>query len=228
MRKLVVLRTGVIGALVGVGVLVSSHVSSQAPSQSVNEMGDMGAFVEEYAPTESEPQPVVPKTKSKKSSVPTMLSDGKFEELSLSWKRGAVHTVQSGLCDKHDMTFALTSDKDVGFILAKAQAIVESNCEAKMVGTADDVGLNQVRVVACTEAGVSGNRKDPFINASCAAGYRKALCAKYDSCDTLAELYVAYNRGPTGATRVAHPRSTEYVRKIDYVFRLLVKRVANA
>ncbi len=215
-----------------VGALATAFQGREAPADT--SMGDMASFIESLDSNVSVdakgdlvliphkhhlkkvvlPVPGVPAREVK------AISDGKFGMLDALWKRGVVTLIANGSCDLHDITLAVNGG-DVGFRLAKAQAIVESSCNARAVGTHDDVGLNQVKASACTEAGIHGDRKDPFVNAACASGYRRALCATYDKCDSLAELYVSYNRGPTGGSRVQKPKSTEYVRKIDFVFRLL-------
>jgi len=178
---------------------------------------DLGSFIEEQL----KPDIVVPVPGAPMRD--TMLSDGRFDLLSASWKRGVKQIIQNGTCDRYDMELAIAGGDNVGFLLAKAQAIVESNCDADAVGGADDVGLNQVRTVACTEAGVEGDRTDPFINSLCAAGYRKVLCRKYKVCPTLAAMYASYNRGPTGASRVADHEALEYTRKIHFVLLALIR-----
>ena len=220
-------------AMTVVGLLLVSFHSRMA-SVEEQPMGDMGSFIESQdasstADAKGDRVAIPQKHQHKKLLLPVpglpirevkAISDGKFESLDPAWKRSVAALIASGSCDMHDITLAVNG-ADVGFRLAKAQAIVESNCNAHAVGTHDDVGLNQVKASACTEVGVRGDRKDAFVNAACASGYRQALCKTYDKCDSLAELYVSYNRGPTGGSRVQKPQSTEYVRKIDFVSRLL-------
>lgn len=217
-------------AMMVVGALVISVHGRAAPSDA--SMGDMGSFIQSLdsgADAKGNLVPAPHKRHPKKVTLPVpglpvrevkAISDGKFGSLDSAWKQSVAKLITSGKCDAHDITLAVNGS-DVGFKLAKAQAIVESNCNARAVGTHGDVGLNQVKATACTEVGIDGDRKDPFVNAACASGYRRALCETYDKCDTLAELYVSYNRGPTGGSRVENPQSTEYVRKIDFVLRLL-------
>lgn len=218
-------------AMMVVGVLTMAFHGRTAPVDVP--LGDMGVFIQSLdasggvdAKGDLEP---MPHKHHKKLMLPVpglpirevkVISDGKFESLDPAWKKSVATLIASGVCDLHDITLAVNGT-DVGFKLAKAQAIVESNCNSHAVGTHDDVGLNQVKASACTEVGIHGDRKDPFVNSACASGYRQALCKTYEKCETLAELYVSYNRGPTGGSRVQHPQSTEYVRKIDFVFRLL-------
>lgn len=233
------LASGALTALVAVGMLVVAiHGRSNVPQDA--SMGDMGTFIQSLDDSsevgaKGDLAPAPHKHHFRKVTLPVpglpvrevrAISDGKFESLDPSWKRSVALLIVSGSCDTHDITLAVNG-VDVGFRLAKAQAIVESNCNARAVGTHDDVGLNQVKASACKEVGIHGDRKDAFVNAACASGYRQALCKTYDKCDSLAELYVSYNRGPTGGSRVQNPQATEYVRKIDFVFRLLSgKKVA--
>ena len=226
------LISSTLNAVLAIGVLTLAFHGRPAPVDA--SMGDMGSFIEQLDGTpvsegKSDLAPVPHKRHLKKATLPVpglpirevqAISDGRFHELDAAWKQSVTTLIASGTCDMHDMTLAINGS-DVGFQLAKAQAIVESNCNARAVGTHDDVGLNQVKAAACKEVGIHGDRKDAFVNAACAAGYRHALCKTYDKCDSLAQLYVSYNRGPTGGSRVHNPQATEYVRKIDFVFRLL-------
>lgn len=181
----------------------------------LDEKGDLGAFIE-LLPEDSPPALAVPIPSAPLRDA--KLSDGKFEMLSPKWKQGVTQVIASGRCDRFDMIFAITGGDNIGFLMTKAQALVESNCE--MLGTD---GALQVKAIACEDVTVLGDRTDPFVNALCAAEYRKALCMRYDSCASLAELFVAYNRGPTGAAKVANYEATEYARKIDFALRALIK-----
>lgn len=225
--------SGAFTAMVAVGMLVVGIHGHTVSSPNAS-LGDMGVFIQSLdavsgVNAKGDLAPALQKPHHKKLALPVpglpvrkvrVISDGKFEMLDASWKQSVGTLIASGTCDLHDITLAVNGE-DVGFKLAKAQAIVESQCNARAVGTHNDVGLNQVKATACTEVGIYGDRKDPFVNAACASRYRQALCKTYDKCGSLAELYVSYNRGPTGGSRVQKPKSTEYVRKIDFVFRLL-------
>lgn len=234
-------RVGFVASIAFAVVVAVGFSALVAKGGADGEMGDMESFIKEKVfidppvsglgeflnelPEPKTPTIVVPVPNQPMRSA-SVLSDGKFETLDPKWKKGVERLVKSGACDQHDMAIAIASGADVGFLLAKAQAIVESNCNHLVVGTHDDVGLYQVRAVACTEAGVKGDRTDVFVNASCAARYRKVLCTKYRSCDSLATLFVSYNRGPTGAKKVSDASAMQYARKIHFVMLLLIRQSA--
>jgi hypothetical protein len=183
------------------------------------EMGDLGAFIEslpkDSVPVITIPVPGAPMRDAK-------LSDGKFEALSAKWKRGVVQVVREDRCAKHAKAFQVSAKLDP--VLQKAQAIVESNCDATAVGAAGEVGIYQVMPSTCTEIGVRGDYRDPLVNATCAEKYRQVLCATSKKKCTARLMFLAHNRGVAGALRTANAEASEYVRKVDCAARVLRKQ----
>jgi hypothetical protein len=183
------------------------------------DMGDLGAFIESL-PENTAPVIVVPVPGEEMRDA--KLSDGKFETLSPKWKRGVVQVVAEKRCNKHAPAFRVSAKLDP--LLQEAHAIVESNCDATVVGAAGEVGIFQVMPQTCKEMGVRGNYRDPLVNATCTEKYRLTLCATSKKKCTAKLMFLAHNRGITGALRTANAESTEYLRKVDCAARILRKQ----
>lgn len=150
------------------------------------------------------------------------LSDGKFETLSRKWKRGVQQVVLEKRCNKHAQAFQVSTYIDP--VLQEAQAIVESNCDAAVIGAAGEVGIFQVMPKTCAEIGIRGDYADPLVNARCTEKYRLTLCAASKKKCTAKLMFLAHNRGISGALRTADAASTQYVRKVDCAARVLRKQ----
>lgn len=214
-------------AVVAVAVSISFHIANMPKNGSD---GDMGAFIEEKVFDDA----LASDSEGEKESLPegiilpnakaldiAFISDGKFGTLDAGWKAGVKSLVTSETCARYDFPLMSATGTREEFLRAKAQMIVESACNEVALGGKGDTGLLQVRAVACEDVGVRGNLLDPYVNAECGTKYRASLCGRYQHCTETAKV-VAYNRGPTGATRVVDKRATEYARKVDFVLRALL------
>lgn len=202
-----------------------------------DQKGDLGAFIESL-PKDAVPVIVVPKSNMEKREAPVFqeatatmknkyswgasLSDGKFEALSKKWKRGVLQVATDKRCDKYAKAFKVSTKLDP--LLQKAHAIVESNCDATVKGAAGEVGIFQVMPQTCREMGVTGDYRDPLVNATCTEKYRLTLCATSKKKCTAKLMFLAHNRGIAGALRTANADSTEYLRKVDCAARVLRKQ----
>ena len=171
----------------------------------------------------------VPQKKRKHPQAPTLqhvsnFSDGNFEALSKGWRNGIGRLVKDVRCKAHDrIIWSMVSGNRLKYLLAKAQMMVESNCDWLALGGGTDYGLFQVQVPTCAkDVAVSGNLFDPATNIRCATAYLEILCKRHNRC-ALPELYTAYNAGPTGSLAIVDKRAFQYVRKIHFAFRALVE-----
>lgn len=232
MRKLRKIVYSVV--VVAAAVSVSFYIASVSKKGSG---GDMGAFIEEKvlqdAPISGLEGFITDKLEEKKEEgiilpIPdakaldiAFISDGKFAALDAGWKAGVKSLVTSETCARYDFPLMAATGTREEFLRVKAQMIVESACNEAARGGKGDTGFLQVRAVACKDVGVNGNLLDPYVNAECGTKYRASLCSRYRHC-TETDKVVAYNRGPTGAARVADKSATEYARKVDFVLRALL------
>ncbi len=184
-----------------------------------DQKGDLGAFIESL-PKDAVPVIVVPVPGAAMREA--ALSDGKFEALSKKWKRGVLQVATDKRCDKYAKAFKVSTKLDP--LLQKAHAIVESNCDATVKGAAGEVGIFQVMPQTCKEMGVTGDYRDPLVNATCTEKYRLTLCATSKKKCTAKLMFLAHNRGIAGALRTANADSTEYLRKVDCAARVLRKQ----
>lgn len=198
-------------------------------------MEDLGAFIEDTVfedapvsgledflnetPLEAAPELVLPIPDFPVRDA-VWVSDGNFKALSASWKRGVVQVAKDKRCKRHVRAFTQTGNS-MSPILKEAQAIVESNCDASVVGLAGEIGIFQVMKKTCKEMGVAGDYRDPFINARCAEKLRIAYCKTVKGECPTDRMILAHNRGVTGARKTKHPEATEYLRKLDCAVRVL-------
>lgn len=148
------------------------------------------------------------------------LSDGKFENLSDAWKLGVRQVVNDKRCRKVSSAFKV--GKTLNPLLREANVIVESNCDSKVVGGEGEIGLFQPLPSTCKALGITGDLRNPVVNAKCAEAHRQSVCKEvgFASC-TDAFLFLAHNRGVRGARRVGNPKATTYLRRIDYAKQVL-------
>jgi hypothetical protein len=226
------LNVAVVAGLVGLTQL-------QVPTQP-EPMGDMGAFISKHgfvmtevphdlpvtgldAFIETLPEDAVPvivkrvtKSVARKHA---RLSDGDFSGLSPKWKQGAMLVARQKRCDKHPDAFV--PDPLLPELLQKAHAIVETNCDANVVGDAGELGIYQVMPKTCRELGVKGDLRDSKVNAECTAAYRKKACRAVKGECEFAFMFASHNRGILGAKRVSDVHSLQYTRKVDCAARAL-------
>jgi hypothetical protein len=226
------LNVAVVAGLVGLTAL-------QVPAQPKT-MGDMGDFVRKHAFVMTEvprdlpvtgldafierlPEDAIPvivtRTKKVKAHANAKLSDGDFSGLSPKWKQGAVLVARQKRCDKHPDAFV--QDPLLPPLLQKAHAIVETNCDARVVGDAGELGIYQVMPKTCRELGVKGDLRNSKVNAECTARYRKKACASVKGECQFVFMFASHNRGIAGAKRVDDLYSLEYARKVDCAARAL-------
>lgn len=228
-----ILNATLVFGMISVAVLYSERVAG------ATEMGDMGSFIEEHVmtleavpddlpvsgldefietlPEGSEPVIVVPVPGAEMREA--KLSDGKFETLSPAWKRGVHQVVRDERCRK--VAKAFSSRSMLPTLLQQAHAIVESNCDSKVVGAAGEIGVFQVMPATCKEIGIRGDYRDPVVNARCTEKYRQMLCKSSKKACTAKLMFLAHNRGIRGALKTASPESTQYLRKVDCAQRVL-------
>ena len=147
------------------------------------------------------------------------LSDGKFEALSVAWKRGVQQVVADKRCKRVSKAFMI--GETLNPLLRQANVIVESNCDTTVVGAAGEVGLFQPLPTTCKALGITGDLKIPVINAKCAEAHRKSVCKQVKGECTHTFLFLAHNRGVRGALKVKNPKATTYLRRIDYARQVL-------
>jgi len=224
------LRKSVAVLAIASAISVSSFFAIAHNSYVTTAKGDMEAFIQENVVDEPvsglsdsidhlievEAPVVIPIQKPTQSSA---LSDGKFEKLSIAWKRGVQQVVRDKRC-KH-VSKAFMVGETLNPLLRQANVIVESNCNAKVVGGAGEIGLFQPLPTTCKALGVTGDLTDPLVNAKCAEAHRQSACKQVKGDCTHAFLFLAHNRGVRGALKVKNPEATTYLRRIDYARRVL-------
>lgn len=147
------------------------------------------------------------------------LSDRKFDELSEAWKLGVRQVVGDKRCKRVSSAFKV--GKTLNPLLREANVIVESNCNPTAIGDAEEVGLFQPKPSTCKALGVTGDLTNPIVNAKCAEAHRQSVCKEVGDACTDVFLFLAHNRGVTGARRVKNPKATTYLRRIDYAREVL-------
>ena len=220
------------GALVVGVICVGLRMTAESSSY-----GDMGSFIEERVLIEPPsdmplsglddfirnlPKDANPMIMSVPTHTNAALSDGNYTALSPAWMRGVKQVVAEGRCNAVGEAFH-TMKMDVSY--QQAWAITESNCSSNAVGVSGEVGLFQPMPETCASLGIKGDLHNPTVNATCTARYVAATCKRVKHC-SLRLVFLSHNRGASGALRVANPEKTEYLRKIDYVLRLLLRRTA--
>lgn len=224
-----ILNASLVFGMIGLSALYGNHA---ADASDMSEMGDMGSFIEKHIVLEEVPEdlPVgglgkfletLPEDSTPVIVIPVpgaemreaKLSDGKFETLSPAWKRGVHQVVQDERCRK--VAKAFTNASLVSPLLQEAHAIVESNCDPKVIGAAGEIGIFQVMPSTCKDIGVRGDYRDPRVSAQCTEKYRQMLCKTSKKACTAKLMFLAHNRGITGAQKIVRAEATEYLRKMD-------------
>jgi len=203
--------------------------ASMLHSVDTSPYGDMGAFIEDQVlieppvdmpvsglgsflkqlPADAEPVIV---TSASLDSV-AALSDQNYSALSTSWKNGVKRVVAEGRCNKVDGAFH-SMKMDVAY--QTAWAITESNCNPSIVGAAGEIGLFQPMPATCKSLGITGDLHKPIVNATCTAKYVEQTCKQSHGKCSLRFVFLAHNRGVSGARAVKDPQKAEYIRKIDF------------
>jgi hypothetical protein len=234
------LFSGTFNAAVVAGLVGLTQLQAPTLPEPMGDMGDMGAFISTHAfvmtevprdlpvtgldvfmetlPADAVPV-IVKRTKKVTKKSHAKLSDGDFSGLSPKWKQGATLVALQKRCDKHQDAFV--QDPLLPPLLQKAHAIVETNCDADVVGSAGELGIYQVMPKTCRELGVKGDLRNSKVNAQCTALYRKKACASVEGECQVVFMFASHNRGIAGAKRVDDLYSLEYARKVDCAARAL-------
>jgi len=232
MRTAIVLGVLFFFGFVGIWFFVNNEKPNVLPTDKTGMTTLIDSLLKSSESEKSVVAPVpAPRLERRHSEIGNIqISDGDFSELSKGWKRGVIALATGTKCRGYDYDIweAVGGDR-LKYLLIKAQMLVESNCKANAFGGGTDYGLLQVQKPVCIkDVGVTGDLFDPQTNIRCAVGYLRLLRELYGR-NELAELYTAYNAGPTGALRIKNPKAFPYVRKIAFAFEQLLKQErANA